>query len=264
MDMKKCDMCHEFQPLELFSRNKSRKDGFHSTCKPCKKCLDVKYQKNHKDIIKVRRHEYYVGNKEEITKKTTAYIAANPKRHNAYGVKAKRKLKKKVCSQYCSGEVKCKYCSVDDMRLLTIDHIAGGGNKHRQAIGVKTAGDAFYRWLKRNGFPKGYQVLCWNCQYRKRQKEMRSPNPSKRQQQLAANAEKTKQQCFEKYGAVCPCGEKDLVVLTLDHVNNDGAQHRAAINKKGTGFYLYLRRNGFPNEPPLQVLCLNCQYRKNQ
>jgi hypothetical protein len=47
---------------------------------------------------------------------------------------------------------------------LTIDHINGGGRQHRLQAGVK--GD-FYTWLKRNGFPPGFQVLCWNCNHAK-------------------------------------------------------------------------------------------------
>jgi hypothetical protein len=57
---------------------------------------------------------------------------------------------------------------ITDIRLLTIDHIHGGGAKHRKSINIK-GGHSFYRWLKRNNFPKNkFQVLCYNCnQYKK-------------------------------------------------------------------------------------------------
>lgn len=42
--------------------------------------------------------------------------------------------------------------------FLCIDHIDGGGNKHRAEI----KGD-FYRWLIDNNFPPGFQTLCHNC-----------------------------------------------------------------------------------------------------
>jgi hypothetical protein len=35
-----------------------------------------------------------------------------------------------------------------------------GGNKHRRQIG---GCGYFYRWLRKNGFPPGFQVLCYNC-----------------------------------------------------------------------------------------------------
>lgn len=74
---------------------------------------------------------------------------------------AHAKLKAEVFEQYggrvcaCCGEKK-------DIRFLHIDHTDGGGNQHRKSIGGHSGGK-FYRWLKRNGFPRGYQVLCADC-----------------------------------------------------------------------------------------------------
>lgn len=50
--------------------------------------------------------------------------------------------------------------------FLTIDHIDNRGAEHRRTIG--TGGDALVRWLKKNNFPPGFQILCWNCQWGKR------------------------------------------------------------------------------------------------
>ena len=48
---------------------------------------------------------------------------------------------------------------------LTIDHVYGGGSQHRlEVLGRKTAaGTTFYGWLVRNGFPEGFQTLCFPC-----------------------------------------------------------------------------------------------------
>jgi hypothetical protein len=162
---------------------------------------------------------------------------------------------------YGNGEAKCQ-CGVNELALLTIDHIAGGGNQHRKEIGLKGAGYGFYRWLKKNGFPPGYQVLCWNCQFRKRRQEMAAANPSDLQRKSAEYVQSIKAECLNAYGETCPCGETDQVVLTLDHVNNDGGKHRRELGKSGFNFYVHLRNAGFPMDPPLAVLCLNCQYRK--
>lgn len=52
-------------------------------------------------------------------------------------------------------------CKVTNPRHLTIDHVNNDGAKHRrEVIGVK---GGIYRWLIKNGFPEGFQVLCWNC-----------------------------------------------------------------------------------------------------
>lgn len=53
----------------------------------------------------------------------------------------------------------CVCCKESQQEFLTIDHVDGGGNKHR-----KTLTDYFYRWLKNNGFPKKeFRLLCYNC-----------------------------------------------------------------------------------------------------
>jgi len=68
------------------------------------------------------------------------------------------KLKNEVINYY-GGECAC--CGIKWLAFLTIDHVDGRGKAHRRQVG--RCGLAFYRWLKKNKFPKGYQVLCWNC-----------------------------------------------------------------------------------------------------
>lgn len=54
---------------------------------------------------------------------------------------------------------KCACCGETRDEFLTVDHIHGGGNKHR------TNSDGyFYRVLLRTGLPESeYRVLCYNC-----------------------------------------------------------------------------------------------------
>ncbi len=84
--------------------------------------------------------------------------------------------KEQVIRFYSHGLMRCMNpdCEVPggvkDLDGLTIDHIYGGGKRHIQQLrnqGVKTR---FYTWLIKNNFPNPelYQVLCWNCQNRKR------------------------------------------------------------------------------------------------
>lgn len=58
------------------------------------------------------------------------------------------------------GGVWCHCCDEQDIHFLTIDHINGGGREHRRQIGN---GGTIYAWLKKHGYPVGYQVLCYNC-----------------------------------------------------------------------------------------------------
>lgn len=54
----------------------------------------------------------------------------------------------------------CKCCGETEPRFLSIDHVNGGGNEHRKQIGK---GYGIFLWLKRNGYPNGFRILCHNC-----------------------------------------------------------------------------------------------------
>lgn len=58
------------------------------------------------------------------------------------------------------GGQQCACCGQTGLQFLALDHIDGGGNRHRAEIGE---GAPFYKWLKRNSYPPGFQVLCHNC-----------------------------------------------------------------------------------------------------
>lgn len=92
----------------------------------------------------------------------------------------------------------------------------------------------------------------------------------KRKKQIKARAEgpgiraRLKTEALNAYGnGLCACcGEPDERFLTLDHVNNDGAEHRRSLSiwgqSMGSVFYRRMKSLGYPNDPPLQVLCFNC------
>lgn len=64
---------------------------------------------------------------------------------------------------------------------------------------------------------------------------------------------------FDHYGRSCACcGSGDR--LTVDHVNGDGAQHRARIGEGGAQMYRWLVANGFPCG--FQTLCNPCNISK--
>lgn len=66
---------------------------------------------------------------------------------------------------------------------------------------------------------------------------------------------------FAMYGSKCnACGESDPIVLDIDHVQNDGASHRAEM---GQGQKLIKDILGLGYCPErFQLLCKNCNWRK--
>ena|SRR5579872_3526492 len=69
-----------------------------------------------------------------------------------------RRLRQSVIEGYGG---RCVCCGENNIRYLQIDHVNNDGVKHRQEIGK--APKQMYLWLKRNGFPVGFQILCANC-----------------------------------------------------------------------------------------------------
>ena len=75
------------------------------------------------------------------------------------------RLKKEVLTYYSGGIPKCKRCGTEDVDVLCLDHIEGGGTKDR--IDTGHWGGRLHYYLKKYDFPTGYQVLCANCNLKK-------------------------------------------------------------------------------------------------
>ena len=62
------------------------------------------------------------------------------------------------------GGYRCNCCGETEPMFLSIDHIDNNGAQERKSGLYAGSGYSFYRWLRKTGFPPGYQVLCMNCQ----------------------------------------------------------------------------------------------------
>lgn len=77
------------------------------------------------------------------------------------------RIKEEVYPAY--GGFVCACCGETMREALTIDHVDGGGSAHRRVIGRSYGtGQGFLRYLRRNDFPPGFQILCMNCQFGKK------------------------------------------------------------------------------------------------
>lgn len=140
-----CSKCKKMKwedEMNLTSTYTRKKDGIatlnSSLCKECRLEVQRKYRDSHKQQLR----EYSRIRSAAIKLEVLAHYSAN------------------------GGYPTCIKCGFSDIRALSIDHISGGGSSHRRLYS-KTGGQ-FYRFLKNEGYPKGYQVLCMNCQFIKR------------------------------------------------------------------------------------------------
>ena len=89
-----------------------------------------------------------------------SYWERNKERMKEIFKKNHIKTRTLALEKYGGKPPKCACCGETIIEFLGIDHINGGGNKHRMG---KTSKD-IYRWLLRTRKkPKQFQVLCHNC-----------------------------------------------------------------------------------------------------
>jgi hypothetical protein len=83
--------------------------------------------------------------------------------------RSNEKLKKETLAKYGkNGKTVCCWrgCVVDDLDMLSLDHILNNGKQERAKMGM-SSGMGFYGRLRKAGWPSGYQTLCANHQLKK-------------------------------------------------------------------------------------------------
>ena len=202
------------------------------------------------------KHEYYEKNRE-------AYRRTARERH--------RLLRDEAIAAYGGA---CSCCGSSHSEFLAIDHTLGGGVRHRLYLGSRGIGGGvgFYRWLKKNGYPPEFRLMCHNCNcstswygycpHRESHpfvpscEHLSGKDLAKTVRQ--ARRRRLRLEVVDGYGGRCACCGEDLVeFLAVDHVAGDGAEHRREIGKGST--YTFLRQivtDGFPER--YRLLCHNC------
>lgn len=111
--------------------------------------------------------DYYLANRERIIARTLKWREENYEKYIEHQKNSNRaaigRLRAETYEKY--GGARCACCGETEMAFLTLDHVNGGGNRHRKEIGGSGSGsgEKIYRWLRDQNYPPGFQVLCWNC-----------------------------------------------------------------------------------------------------
>ena len=142
---KRCPRCKKRKSVTKFHGARQARDGLSTWCKICNSEVHANYrQKNDDKIKKMKARDYQ---KNLISNRTRA-------------LSMRRRLRAQVLHAYGGKNPKCVCCREDKTEFLAIDHIRGGGGKHLRAIK-----NSLYQWLKQHGFPKGFRILCFNCNH---------------------------------------------------------------------------------------------------
>lgn len=130
-------------------------------------------EKNRERLLEYGR-VYHKAYREDNPEKYREQLRKSREKH-----KEERRIRARVRRQAYKLEVltyyseapipKCKRCGIDDIDVLCIDHTAGNGAEHRKELKLARSGcgTTIYRWLKQEGYPEGYQTLCYNCNRKK-------------------------------------------------------------------------------------------------
>ena len=122
------------------------------------------YLQNRIHIRKYQKQRYdKIGKDRVLWKKRNQqykkYYTKNKTRMKKQVAENNRKTKELVLNYYSKGKMCCGCCGEKIRQFLSLDHMNG---KTKEEKTRRSNSLVFYK-LKKNGFPKGYQVLCLNC-----------------------------------------------------------------------------------------------------
>jgi 5-methylcytosine-specific restriction endonuclease McrA len=144
--MKACNDCGDLKDLSEFYRDAKLSDGHRNCCKLCVRVRSAQWKAEHPE-----QHREY---RREWSKRPNAKAATN-----ARARKYRNADRDAALARYGT---KCAYCGSTDQ--LQIDHINDDGREHRQG---DLEAVTIHRWLRKHGYPEGFQTLCQSCNQRK-------------------------------------------------------------------------------------------------
>jgi hypothetical protein len=100
---------------------------------------------------------------------------------------------------------------------------------------------------------------------REKQREYEAKNKEKIRRRSKDRYSRRRMEMIEAYGGACVCcGEATPEFLTIDHIYNDGQEHRLSLGNRtyaGAVTSHWLRKNNYPKDR-FQLLCYNCNCAK--
>ena len=93
-----------------------------------------------------------------------ATIAKKCERCHERAIGYRQRIKREALDHYGG---RCVCCGERNDAFLSFDHVNNDGAQMRRSIPSTNGGVALHYWLRRNGYPDVFQVMCFNCNYAK-------------------------------------------------------------------------------------------------
>ncbi len=156
--MRKCTKC----------KTKWGEEGFYGKHPHCKLCQKKDHKKYYNEVLS--------KNPEKRRLYSKNWREKNRERYRELSTNSHQRRRLKMLQAYSGDIPKCACCGETHNEFLAIDHINGGGNKHRKSV---TRSTGLMGWLIKNNYPSGFQVLCHNCNFAKGHYKMCPHNKTK-------------------------------------------------------------------------------------
>jgi hypothetical protein len=176
--MKTCPRCGITKPYEDYNKGTGQ-GGTYTYCKPCAREYSKQWNKDHPEANGERQRRYGQKHPDRVAQSQKEWRERNPgaaetaqrrwlERNPEWRVQITKKYRdqNRQAAFLAYGGFRCACCGETEPMFLTIDHIENDGNVHRRATRTK-GGSEFFAWLRRQGYPPGFQVLCRNCNWGK-------------------------------------------------------------------------------------------------
>ena len=159
---KHVEIARKKKPLtEFYEHLKVVNDKHYSNCISCYNQHQKEYYQQHKEEF-FARNEIWRNTHKELFRKHVNEYRKKYRRGHLEEMRLKEKQRRAVLRieilEHYGRKCSCPRCGETNLEFLSMDHINGGGNRHRKSLDVQ-----FYDWIKKNNYPNELQILCFNC-----------------------------------------------------------------------------------------------------
>ena len=125
-----------------------------------------KWRAENKEKFQESQRAYAIRNKEKLAARAKQRLENNPvyaeKRRKAQRECSRRRFRQIRAKIYeLLGGAKCNCCGTEDVRVLCVHHVNGGGNAEREGITKSAYAKKLLEQAEVN--PSEFEVLCLNC-----------------------------------------------------------------------------------------------------